>query len=327
MHVFLTMDYELFLGKDPGSVNNCLIVPLNYLTDSLKKYNIKLSLFVDSAYLLRLIQLNHNDFDLVKAHLVKLSREGHDIQMHFHPQWLYSDFMNEGWNMDLHHYKMSDINPEHLKESFLQGKILLESIIGHKVNAFRAGGYSLQSLDDYPHFLYNNGIVLDSSVLSYAASQTKYQVYDYRVLPSKSLYRFSDSINKQTNDGLLNELPISTMKISGMSYLLKKRNLMTSGAVSKKWGDGKSVSTTFSIGKSLLIKIQKLFGQTIIPATMDGIMSACLEEVYCSYKDENQFVIIGHPKLITPSSVSNLIDFIDKIHKKVVFTTVSTYCS
>lgn len=52
MNVFFTIDYELFLGGNTGTVRNCLIRPLNALTELLDKYQIKLTLFVDAAYLL-----------------------------------------------------------------------------------------------------------------------------------------------------------------------------------------------------------------------------------------------------------------------------------
>ena len=46
MNVFFTIDYELFLGGNTGTVRNCLIRPLNALTELLDKYQIKLTLFM-----------------------------------------------------------------------------------------------------------------------------------------------------------------------------------------------------------------------------------------------------------------------------------------
>ena len=98
MNVFITIDYELFMGKISGSVEKCLITPMDNFTGMLDNYGIKTTVFVDAAYLLRMKQLrneNENlrrDFELVSSHIKQMILQGHDIQMHFHRHWLYSEY-------------------------------------------------------------------------------------------------------------------------------------------------------------------------------------------------------------------------------------------
>lgn len=68
--------------------------------------------------------------------------------MHFHPQWLYSEYNDGMWKMDFDHYKLSDMSTDFLTLTFSNAKLLLESII-EKVIAFRAGGYSLSAFWNY----------------------------------------------------------------------------------------------------------------------------------------------------------------------------------
>ena len=38
MNIYLTLDYELFMGAQSGSVQNCLIKPMNRLIERTKDY-------------------------------------------------------------------------------------------------------------------------------------------------------------------------------------------------------------------------------------------------------------------------------------------------
>ena len=55
--VLLTFDYELFLGSNSGTVENCLIKPTNKIIPILEKYNLKSIFFIDLTYLCRLYSI------------------------------------------------------------------------------------------------------------------------------------------------------------------------------------------------------------------------------------------------------------------------------
>ena len=150
MNIYITLDYELFLGKETGSVTNCIIRPMAELNKISEKYNVFYTIFIDSAYLLRLYDIKSQSKELQKdwtnvcQNLKELAQKGHDIELHFHPQWLFSTYNaeREKWYVDSDHYKMSDVeDKDFLRESFAKAKNLLEKVVGKNVVAFRAGGY------------------------------------------------------------------------------------------------------------------------------------------------------------------------------------------
>ena len=114
-----------------------------------------------------------------------LSSLGHDIELHFHPQWLYSTISNNGWEMDLDHYKLSDIPKEEVFDLFTWSKYVLDNLIEYNTVAFRAGGYSLNSFEQYPLLLKSNNIRIDSSVIARKCVHSRFQSYDYREVPLK----------------------------------------------------------------------------------------------------------------------------------------------
>jgi len=332
MNVFITIDYELFMGKISGSVEKCLITPMDNFTGMLDNYGIKTTVFVDAAYLLRMKQLrneNENlrrDFELVSSHIKQMSLQGHDIQMHFHPQWLYSEYNDGMWKMDFDHYKLSDMSTDFLTLTFSNAKLLLESIIEKKVIAFRAGGYSLSAFWNYKKMFIDNGIKIDSSVLRNACVKSKYQEYDYRNIPSSIVYNFEDDILKENKNGNLKEISISTTSYSGFIYCFLKQKLFSKYKPRIKYGDGIGIGYPGGRLQQIFTRLNMLFRRKIVSASLDNFMSALLLNIYLKYKKKmrcTDFVIIGHPKSFSDLSISNVEQFILKVKADCTFLTAS----
>ena len=314
MKAYITLDYELFMGTKVGTINNCLIKPMNALTKMLDKYNIKCNIFVDAAYLLRLYQLKENkqieeQFQLVTQHIQNLSKQGHAILFHFHPQWLYSKY-EDGWIMDFEHYKISDMPLEDIKIFIPQAIELLQSYSCNKLKAFRAGGYSFPNEACFGEILRKYEIDIDSSVLKGARVQSKYQSYDYANVPTKSPYRFDKDLSIIDNDGYFTEYPISTIKMLGFKYFFLKQSLTRRYNAlfgHDKYGDGKGIGIAGNKSYRLIYKVKRLITPSVISATIDGSFSLCLDYVYkkhCTAVNDNAFIIIGHPKNLSEKSIS-----------------------
>ena len=206
MNIYLTLDYELFLGEKTGTPENCLIRPMNELCKVSDNRNFKYIIFVDASYLLRMKQLKDKylevdrQYKLVCDHVQYLSSQGHDIQLHFHPQWLYSTWNDETnqWMMDRCHYKLSDLPYEQAKSSLLEAKTLLDSIVGYKTIAFRAGGFCLDSFHEFKELFKNLDIKVDSSVARHMFVSSPVHSFDYRKIPDDQIYKFSNSIIYRT---------------------------------------------------------------------------------------------------------------------------------
>lgn len=332
MNIFITLDYELFLGDITGTPKNCLIRPMNALCSSLDKYNIKFIIFVDAAYLLRMYQLKEThhqvqkDYDLVVNHLKQLKTQGHDIQLHFHPQWLYSSWNEKEnrWHLDLDHYKLSDMNKDFAFKSFGEAKALLDNIIEEKTYAFRAGGYSLETFTDYMELFNLNEIMIDSSVYRGARMKSKYQIYDYRNIPKEIIYQFDNTIKEESQAGGFKELSISSCTWDPVYYFSIIRPKIFNYHPQIIYKDGKSNISNIKYNR--FNKLNKLFQKKIFQASIDAAMSNVIDVVYkyAVNKGQKNFVIIGHPKNFSDQSIRNLEYFVKEKFNKDSFVTTRT---
>lgn len=329
MKSYITLDYELFMGKNVGTIKHCLINPMAALINMLDKYDIKCNVFVDAAFLLRLHQLINRDnyikeqYQLLTNHIQCLSKQGHSIQFHFHPQWLYSMY-EDGWKMDFNHYKISDMPRIDVELLIPQSIELLQSFSLNKIKAFRAGGYSFPNEKYFFDILRKYDIRIETSVLKGAKVKSKYQTYNYSSTPSYSPYHFSENLCLDDMNGYFSEYPITTIKMMGYKYWLLKRKLAKrynrlSG--NSKYGDGVGIGLPGGKWTQSKNKITRLITPSIIPATLDGVLSLYLEDVYSNHiqnSNHKAFVIIGHPKNLSESSIGIFENFI-KNHKELEF--------
>ena len=322
MNIYITLDYELFLGPKTGSAENCLVRPMNALMDVLARTGSKCTVMVDGAYLYRMRQLScssdevKKEFGVVLGNIADIDNRGHNIQYHFHPQWLYSNYIDGlGWQMDFVHYKLSDVPMDELSDAFKGGIDILEDLIKKKITAFRAGGYSLCSYEWYGDLFHNNGIKIDSSVRGGESVSTRFQVYDYRKAPRKSIYYFLDDVTSEVNEekNSFVEMPISfSRKISSLVYLLKKHRMEKHYHPSIIYGDGKGVGAMLSKKQKFQKDINKLWGSVRMPASIDKFESLSLWDIYKDIRkqDAQNMVIIGHPKLASDASLDNVGRFV-----------------
>lgn len=322
MNIYLTLDYELFLGLKTGSAENSLVRPMNALMNMLDRTGSKCTVMVDGAYLYRMQQLIGSsdelkkEFDVVLRSIADIDDCGHDIQYHFHPQWLYSYYINGmGWQMDYDHYKLSDVPKDELSVAFKGGIDILEELTKKKITAFRAGGYSLCSYEWYGDLFCDNGIKIDSSVRVGDSANTRFQVYDYRKAPRKSFYYFYDDVCTEVsvNKDSFAEIPISfSRKISSLGYLLQKRRMENRYHPSVIYGDGNGVGSMLTKKQKLQKYINKFVCPVRMPASIDKFESLGLWNIYYYLKKQNvpNMVIIGHPKLASDASLENVGRFV-----------------
>lgn len=331
MKIFITFDYELFLGREPGSVENCLLRPTQLLVSSAEKFgsDIKFVFFVDTLYLLKLRELSKKtrrleyDLERITDQLKSLIEKGHDIQLHLHPQWFYSeyDFVLEKWQLDFKHYKLEDCPLSDVETMVHDSVTLLESIAGYKPSAFRAGGYSFPKKPEFLDVFKRYGISEDSSVYMGKIAAGRYQRFDYSAVKEYRSYRFSQSITQEDSGGFFREFPISVIQINPLSYysfLITERR--KHGDKLKLWGDGLAVGTTLPRWKRNVDRLLKLFRPVHMPASVDGINVLWLNEIYeeASRKQSDVMVMIGHPKYLTDYALNGLEQFLPQVQKDCV---------
>lgn len=146
--IVFALDYELFFGKNTGTIENCLITPTDELIKTTDKYGIKYTFFVDSGYLINLKNNSskklQNEYKLIANHLTSLAKSGHDIQLHIHPHWEESVFSNGCWSIDYSKFKLQSFDDEKIRNIVKDYKNCLEEITEKPITSYRAGGWCIQ---------------------------------------------------------------------------------------------------------------------------------------------------------------------------------------
>lgn len=326
MNILITLDYELFLGTQTGTIENCLIKPSDEIIRIANKHNIRLVFFVDATYLLRLNQLKDkydrlkSDLEIVSDHIKKIHQVGHEIQLHIHPHWMYSQFDGEKWIIDRDRYKISDLPPEDVDLIIDQSKSFLDNIIGDKTFVYRAGGFSVQPFKKVANVLLKNNVKFDSSVFFKGRYTSHCQEYDFLNVPDKTCYSFSDNILEDVETGKFVEYPISSIDVSPFFYwkMVFIRFILRLNKF-KVFGDGMSIDNTNTA------IFEKLTKSTRGLVSFDGFKASYLNKALNYYKktygDKCDLVIISHPKAISKYSLQKFETFIIKNKKEHNFTS------
>lgn len=328
MDIYLTLDYELFLNDITGDVNNCLIIPTMELLKVLDKHRVQATFFVDMAYVYRLNELQNlypslrDDLNKIVAQIKGLATCGQKIGLHIHPQWFYSEYNGKEWIVDFEHYKLSDMPEQEACNKFEVCHGMLEEIIGRKVDSFRAGGFSIQTFKAFPKMMKKCGITKDSTVTYKGQTHSKLHYFDYTSLQSPEVYQFEDDIVFPVKNGSITEYPISTYRMDFFTYCFK-RYKFHQASNNSNWGNGGDLPANRRSGfiHSLL---KKLKPTVEVGASIDYQSFFNLEYVYRIYKNGGRMalVILGHPKNLSPLSLSYLDTFIQRTKETESFKTI-----
>src|SRR5450759_2134055 len=87
-NAIITFDYEVFLGRHTGTIENCVIRPTRLILDILKLNNARAIFFVDATWLLFLKENFNEHFQRIETQLKEIISSGSSVELHLHPQWL-----------------------------------------------------------------------------------------------------------------------------------------------------------------------------------------------------------------------------------------------
>jgi len=327
MNIFLTLDYELFFGKNSGTQDKSIIYPTNRLLEILNKYDIKASFFVDSGYLIKLNEYKKKhkvldeDYRKIIEQIKYLSDNGHDIQLHIHPHWEDSYFDGSKWVIDTTRYKIHEFSEVEIDDIVYRYKKVLTDIVGDKVFTFRAGGWCMQPFDKLETALKKHNIWLDSTVFEGGKNDSATHYFDFTNAPKKDLWRFEADPLVEDKEGFFTEIPISSHRVSPLFFWKLAFAKKLGGDRHKTFGDGEAA------GGSKWDKIRMLTQWTNSVASIDGYKASYLQNAFDQFgknKDNKNFVIIGHPKAMSEYSLNKLEEFIAN-NKEANFTTYKKY--
>lgn len=337
--IILTADYELFLGKQVGKVENCMITPTELLINLLDKYNCKMTVFWDILHYWKLLQLENEyhelkqDIKKIEKQIISLVKKKYDVQLHLHPQWIDANYDRGIWNFTYDKYKLQNLSKRNdLKDiNTIIGCVtisrkLMESVCrkaepNYKVYALRAGGYCIQPFEILLSPLYNNGIYVDSSCCYGLKNSNKYFSYDFTNVPKESCYKFDSDLNKPDKMGKFIEIQIESVKISSLLRLwfafLRRLKYRKLGRI----GDGAGIQSKNSKRK-LLQKLFKIFFYTdYAMLTSDNNFKEKYN--YLIRKSNNESVQIIHPKYLNEHILEVFEDSLMK--KKISFISIQNF--
>jgi hypothetical protein len=217
-------DWEV-KGTGLGHVTYRQYLPVKAYLKILKKYNIKVTFYVDYAQYF-FLERYQKDRDIYMQMLIwdetvrSMIIDGHDVQLHLHPQWFNAEF-NNGMI-----YTTDKWNIASLKSS--EQQILITRGISHinqlysslgfakTVTAFKAGSWGIQPSQEILNNLFREGI----NVVMGPVKNTfipKLNV-DFRTLesPTHSYYCDYLDINKvsKDKDNKIMVIPITPVKLN-----------------------------------------------------------------------------------------------------------------
>jgi len=312
-NIFITLDYELFFGSNSGTQEKSIIYPTNRLLEVLDNYNIKAIFFVDSGYIIKLNEYRkkydvlENDYQKIIAQLKSLSNNGHDIQLHIHPHWEDSYFDGDKWKIDTSRYRLHNFTKREVDNIVFRYKKVLTDIVGDKIFAYRAGGWCLQPFEKIRDSLVKYNIWLDSTVFENGMNNSSTHFFDFKNSPNKTNWKFENDPLEEDRNGFFTEVPISSYRTSPLFFWKLVFYKKFGGSKFKSFSDGGAVRG------SLFDKIRMLTQPTHTVVSIDGYKTSFLSRAYNHFlkKDDNEnFVIIGHPKAMNEYSLEKLEEFI-----------------
>lgn len=99
-------------------------------------------------------------------HILETYRQGHDIQLHIHPQWSQAKYENGSWLLE-GDWSLTNYSPEEAEGMIREGNNYLESLLrrlnpDYRCIAFRAGAWALAPSPHLLGILARLGFVLDA---------------------------------------------------------------------------------------------------------------------------------------------------------------------
>jgi len=307
VNIYLTFDYELFLGRKTGDAESCLIRPTDELLRLARAAGKKMVFFVDSDIFSsskstrRRIRRGAR-LSVVMRQLETLRDEGHSLQLHIHPHWEDSYYADGKWILKTDRYRLHDFSEKEIDEIVFRYKKVLTDIVGDRVFAFRAGGWCLQPFAKIKVALEKNAIWLDSSVFSGESSLSDTHYYDYRGAPRSTKWNFDDDPVVESSKAFLSNC-YNFLPIRSDFYWRFAFQKLYSSARHKMFGNGAPIGSS----KKDIARMLTTF--TTNPVSCDGYKSSVLEKAYRLRKrrdPDGNFVVIGHPKAQSPFSLGKM---------------------
>lgn len=313
-HLILTLDYELY-GDGSGDVFEQMIQPTERILSICDLYGIKLTLFFEVLEYIRLKQewgrgnnmgYVDNPVGAIEQQLQKMAENGHDIQLHVHPQWVNARFEDGSWQVDFDNWRLGDFDvPQDysIEDMLREGKETIEALVrpvcpDYECTILRAGGYNVMPSGPVYRAMVNTGLRVDSSVYPGGFEDGDLSCFDFRAasLQQDHWPTLAEDFCSSAEGSQVLEIPIMALPQRRLRKITPSRirsALQNRGAASR--------SLAAKTGKrSLWQKVTYLLEKEAF--TWDFcLFDFRMHKRFFRYIDQHlsardAFVLIGHPK-------------------------------
>jgi len=320
--ILFTFDYELFLGERSGNVLESVINPTQDIINTLEEFNIKAIFFVDTTWLIKLQELSElypackNELQLISSQIINIVKSGHDVFPHLHPHWMDAVYNQEKDEFNLNNiskYRINQLSNNEREKLFDDSISILKKIIhpdlpSYEIIGFRAGGWSIQPFEDFKSSFQKHAIQYDFSVMPLVYQYTNAQQFDFSTSVRKSIYRFSDKVEQEDDNGEFIEITSDIIYIENWRKLIDKFYLKFLYKVFRDSTHLKGIGVQSKEDKSNALSP---FGINLTTSNYERVSIELLTRTKLwNYKKlirNNEFVqFVSHPKIITRHNIKML---------------------
>lgn len=300
----ITFDYEVFLGRQTGTIEKSVLRPTISILKILKEYNAKAIFFVDVTWLLFLKENFYDDFNRITSQLKEIITAGSSVELHLHPQWINAyKSGNQIAFKTTYNYKINSLTHKEILDLFMKSIDLLQNITDQKVKCFRAGGWCIDPFIKIRPAFEAHGIKYDFSVVPgvYLLEDKPFD-FDFSNAPRLPYYKFDLDVQKPDIKGRFTELPVSTY-LNNPVYRLTNFILLKIKE-DRIFGDGKGIKEKSGFNLQTLLR-RMLFSYSIM--TLDKSNNLVFKYlIKTHFKNNNLLVIVSHPKTTSNGALNNL---------------------
>lgn len=189
IYLALTHDWEL-RGDGSGNIEQIQFTPMRKLLEIYGKFAARTTFLPDVMQQLafRRLETTHPELkplaDTWDEHVIDTFRQGHDIQLHAHPQWLSADYQDGHWRL-AGDWSILNYDRETAYRMLADSREYLENLLrpldsSYRCLAFRAGALAAAPSEHLFDSLKGLGIRLDVSIAGGLFVNSDHLQIDYR---------------------------------------------------------------------------------------------------------------------------------------------------
>lgn len=188
IHLVFVDDWELS-GNGAGDVRELQFRPMRELVSIYNKHGIRGSFNAEVMQQLafRKLETSYPELKMLADEWDEVVREtygqGHDIQLHIHPQWTEAEYKNGEWHLTAD-WSILNYTPDEAYRMMFAGKEYLEELLcpvdpAYRCVSFRSGSWCIAPSPHMLGLLVKLGIVFDMSIVGGVRYETKNINLDY----------------------------------------------------------------------------------------------------------------------------------------------------